>query len=91
MDYIAGWDSTSVYYYYIEQCPTVREKEKIWWAREKYPNNPQPHLLQAQYALTLLIAKPVECPGNESHPAPSSDCNHPPHSCKLVNIIQGMD
>ena len=48
----ALWDSISVY---IGPSPKEREKEerKDRWEK-KCPNNPHPHLLQAQQALALL-------------------------------------
>ena len=50
-------DSISVY---IGPSPRDREQEKRNDRREKKcPNNPHPHLLQAQKALALLLSKLV--------------------------------
>ena len=51
----AFWDNISVY---IGPSPKEREKEKRkdrW--EQKRPNNPHPHLLQAQQTLALLLSK----------------------------------
>ena len=63
---------------YIRPSPKEREKEKRNDRREKKcPNNPHPHLLQAQYALALLLIQISRTPRTGSFPSPISPPDHP--------------
>ena len=62
-----------------------KEKEMIG-KRKKSPNNPHPHLLQAQNVLVLLLSKLVGRPGTERYPTPPPDLNHP-----LVQKSPGLE
>ena len=67
----AGWFGrlSDSFLVYIGPSPRKREKEENWQMREKCSNNFDPHLLQAQYALTLLFSKLVRSLGTGSSPS----------------------
>ena len=59
---------------YIGSSPREGEENRKDKGEKKCPNNPHPHLLQAQNALALLLSKLVGRPGTEICTAPS---HHP--------------
>ena len=74
LDLTALWDSISAY---IGPPPREGESKEKRQTREKCPNNPYPHLLQAQEALALLLSKLVGCPGTVGLPSAFASPDHP--------------
>ena len=66
-------------YFSLYWAVSEREGERQEkWSEKKNPNDYQPHLLQAQEALALLLSKLVGRPGTESYPRPSPGPQRPP-------------
>ena len=71
---VFGRNGPSRQYFSLYRAVSIREeerKERCLATEKKSPNNPHSHLLQAQYALALLLSKYVGCPDIEKYPARS--------------------
>ena len=64
----------SLYWAVSQREEERKEKER---REKKCPNNPHPHLLQAQKALALLLSKLVGRPGTGSLPRTIAPPDHP--------------
>ena len=71
---VFGRNGTSRQYFSLYPAVSLREeerKERCLAREKKSPNNTNPHLLQAHYALALLSSKYIGCPDIEKYPEQS--------------------
>ena len=68
------------------QSPRGKEKKERNDRREKNVHHPRLHLLQAQFALVLLLSKFVGCPGTESLPSTIA----PPPTVRKRNVLHKL-
>ena len=72
---------------YIGSSPREGEENRKDKGEKKCPNNPHPHLLQAQNALALLLSKLVGRPGTENLHSTFSPSDHPDNENGCINEI----